>query len=586
MIPNTTKLMRGLTLGAALAAVTLAAAPSVAKSANPKLIPVKSAYVITMPDVPAFWTAWKANSIYSTYNKVIANPDVKAKIEDFEKQLKTIETALGFPLDGDTLSQVIKSADIYMQVGESLDDGMMAFVLTVSDKAKLQKLLDLAEKAAIKASSETDTTTTETTTTVVKPAVEEYKGVSYRKIPGKYETPYYAQTGDFLFITNSRDEIRALIDRSKIESKEELLAGNAQYERIAKALELHPGEVYYLMNPKSAYKLQGDVPAPMKALQDMVMGLSPDTMGGASIKINPKDIEGYSYQPFSDASKSPWLALFKSHPAVKQMEVMGFAPSNAMIALGINIIDMPLFYSGAKEVAKATSGGSPEADLDNQLKSAEPLLGFSVTNDLLPAFGNEMGLMVNSVRISAGSEIPDVDAAFVFGVKDKQKMQKVLDALEKMVTTQVGALTGAASTDPGNSAPAGFKSEKVGNDTIKYYPVPISPTFAPGFVLTGNHLLIGTNKESMKKMIALKSQPENGLSASPVYKELAARVGMDANIVQYSNLTAVWEALLSMPNLGDAKPFIEALRVFKTVYGVQSSDADGALVGKGILLLN
>jgi hypothetical protein len=539
-----------------------------------------------MPDVPAFWTAWKANSIYSTYNKVIANPDVKAKIEDFEKQLKTIETALGFPLDGDTLSQVIKSADIYVRVGESVDDGVMAFVLTVSDKDKLQKLLDLAEKAAIKASSETDDATSGTTPAEVKAAVEEYKGVSYRKIPGKYETPYYVQTGDLLFVTNSRDEIRALIDRSKVESKEELLVGNAQYERIAKALEAHPGEVYYLVNPKAAYKLQGDVPPPMKAFQDMVMSLSPDTMGGASMKINPKDIEGYSYQPFSTDSKSPWLALTKTYPAVKQMEVMGFAPAKAMIAMGVNLIDMPMFYSGAKEVSKAISGDNPQADLDKQLESAEPLLGFSITKDLLPAFGNEMAVLINNVRMSAGSEIPDVDAAFVFSVKDKAKMQKVLDGLEKMVNAQLGALMGAAGNDPSNSAPAGFKSEKVGNDTIKYFPVPVSPSLAPGFVLTGNHLLIGTSMESMKKMIALKAQPETGLGATAEYKALSARVGMDSNVVQYANLTAVWEAILSLPNLGDTKPFIEALRVFKTVYSVQSSDAEGAWVGKGVLLLN
>ncbi len=67
-------------------------------------------------------------------------------------------------------------------------------------------------------------------------------------------------------------------------------------------------------------------------------------------------------------------------------------------------------------------------DLDAQFAAAEKTLGFSITKDLVPALGNEVALIVNSIRMSGG--IPQVDAALAVSVADDQRMKTVLLALE------------------------------------------------------------------------------------------------------------------------------------------------------------
>lgn len=587
MIQTTARWLRGTVVALAVATLAIAAAPVSAKSANPKLVPADAAYVFSVPDVPAFWTAWKANSIYTTYKKVVANPEVATQMESFEKQLKTIETALGFPLDGNTLSQVLKSADVFVRAGESEDEVVVAFAFGVSDKEKLQKLLDLAEKAAIKAAAGDDESTATADAPAAKAVVEKHKDVEFRKVPGAYETPFYAQTGDLLLVTNNGAEMRALIDRVKGDGGGQVLAGNAEYERVEKALAAHPGEFYYVANPKAAYEMQGEIPGPMQGLQELVLKLQPDSIGGASIKINATDIEAFSYMPFKPGSTSPLQELFKKHPSSKSIGVMDFAPAKALVAMGTNLIDLPMFYEGLKTGLKE-SGLAGDANLDDQLKQMEEPLGFSVKNDLLPAFGDEMGLFLNSLKMPAGgAEMPEIDAAIIFSVKDKAKMAKVLSGLEKMLNAQLGALT-AAMNDPsagGQANAEAFKSEKAGNDTIKYVPLPMAPGLAPGFVLTDSHLLIGTSKDGLKKMLQAKAG-EASLTASAEYKALLERVGAEAGVVQFANLSGIWDILLSVPDLESARPVIEALKVMKTAVSVQRSETDGAWAGKSVLVLN
>ena len=103
-----------------LVAITLScSSAALAKSANPNLVPGNTAYVLSIPDVPAFWSAWKANSIYTTFKKVMASPEMAPTMEGFSQQLKTIESALGFPLNGESMSQIFQSLDLYARPGDT-----------------------------------------------------------------------------------------------------------------------------------------------------------------------------------------------------------------------------------------------------------------------------------------------------------------------------------------------------------------------------------------------------------------------------------------------------------------------------------
>jgi hypothetical protein len=609
----TAKRLRIGALIAATALFTALAGSLCAKTANAKLIPVKTAYVFAVPDMPAFWTAWKANAVYATYQKAVASPELKPKMEGFEKQVKTIEAALGFQLDGDTLSQVIKAVDIYAAPGENAGDVTVALLFSVSDKEKLAKLMDLAEKAAIKAAQDASgepTTATksadkekapakegeakpdsmgggaETTSTAAKVESEEYKGVTVKKVPGDYEDQtYYAMVGDLLVVTNDRAEMKALIDRSKSDAAGETLAASKDFERIIEGLKDKPGEFYYFANPQYAYDMQAGGAADM--VRNILKQLSPDAMGGASVKINPKDLYIYSCQPLGADSTSPWKKLLAKYPAAKDLAVLGYAPADGLVAAGGNLFDSDMLYDGMKKLVAALGQGQ-QMSLDDQLKQLEEPLGFSIKNDLLAALGNEIGVFVNSVSIQKQG-MPEVDAAVVIKVRDKAKMEKVLAGIEKLVDQQLGSMAAAMNPDADKKAPASqFKTETVGSDTVKY--IQAMPGIAPGFVISGDYVVIGTNKDGIRKMLELKAGKGEGLLQSKDYKDVASRMAETTNMVQFANIGAIIDvAAKAVASSGDgdsAKPVLDAIRVLKCGGSTTYAAKDGSVVAESVLLLN
>ena len=609
----TAKRLRIGALIAATALFTALAGSLCASTANTKLIPIKTAYVFTVPNVPAFWTAWKANAIYATYQKAVASPELRPKMEGFEKQVKTIEAALGFQLDGNTLSQVIKSVDIYAAPGETAGDVTVALIFSVSDKEKLAKLMDLAEKAAVKAaqdSSGEQTSATksgdtqkapakegetkpdsmggaETSSTAAKVETEEYKGVTVKKVPGEYEDQtYYAMVGDLLVVTNDRAEMKALIDRSKSTTADGTLAASKDYERIVEGLKDKPGELYYFANPQYAYDMQAGGTADM--IRNILKQLSPDAMGGASVKVNPKDFYIYSCQPLGEDSTSPWKKLLTKYPAAKDIPVMGFAPADGLLAIGGNLFDSDMLYDGMKKLVAALGQGQ-QMSLDDQLKQLEEPLGFSIKNDLLAALGNEVGVFVNSVSIQRQG-MPEVDAAVVLKVRDKAKMEKVLAGIEKLVDQQLGSMAAAMNPDANDKkAPASqFKTETVGSDTVKY--IQAMPGIAPGFVISGDYVVIGTNKDGIKKMLELKGGKGEGLLQAQNYKDVTSRMAGTTNMFQFANIGAIIDvaakAVASSGDADSAKPVLDALHVLKCGGSSTYAGKDGSVVAESVLLLN
>jgi hypothetical protein len=246
------------------------------------------------------------------------------------------------------------------------------------------------------------------------------------------------------------------------------------------------------------------------------------------------------------------------------------------------------------------------------------MLGFSVKNDLIPALGNEVALGVNSVKISGGS--PSVDAALVLSVRDKAKMQKVLDGLQKLATNAMAAQSSSASdtesdsktgsTDQGGAddegskkssgsagsakkatssakeQTAGFKELKVGDKTIHYVDSPSLFGMTPGYVLDGDFLVVGSTKEAMQSAMEVKSSNKS-IAESDALKALGPRITTTGNVFQYLNFNGIWTTAdafaKTMLNPTLATGF-EAIKVLKTAAGV-SSLKDGAVVSEGVVLL-
>jgi hypothetical protein len=632
-----------LIAGAALFTVFATVATAQTQVANPNLIPAKSAYVVSVPDTKAFWNAWKGNAIYASYQKAMANPEISQKMSGFNKELQTIESVLGYKLSGESMSQIFSNAAIYLGPGENAGSRSMGAILGVADKDKLNKLLDLAEKAAASAvaeqSSDDASTATETETRPsrsgkgkAKPSStetdgqggaddtettsgsssagpissENYSGVTVKRFTsGEDNEVYYALAGDLLLLSNDRGEMKALVDRSKASSAAGGLASIDSYKKVTDALAARPGEAYLFGSQKEAVEMQAG--GGMDALREITQQLSPVEFYGSSVKFEPKQITHYSYGLLSgDTSNS----LVGKHPGDKPLEAIKYVPAETLFAFGTSLLDSDVLYKMFTDAAGSKS-------VEDQLKSAELMLGFSVKNDLIPALGNELALGINSVKISGGA--PSVDAALVMSVRDTAKMQKVLSGLEKLATNAMAAQASSSSSNDtesnsgnnqggaddengkksGSSASGskkasssakeqapGFKELKVGDKTIHYVESPAMYGMTPGYVLDGDFLVLGSTKEAMQAAMEVKSGAKS-IAESEAVKALGPRISTTGNVFQYLNFSGVWTTVdafaKTMLNPTLATGF-EAVKVLKTAAGV-SSLKDGAVVSEGVLLL-
>lgn len=575
-----------------------------AKVGNPDLIPAHNAYVVSIPDVAAFWQAWKANAIYATYKKVMDTPEIASGMQQFNKQLQTIEGALGFPLNGDSMSQIFKSADIYVRPGEQAGQVVSGVILGIKDRQKLDKMIDLAEKAAKTAASRVERSSDQTTgsegadtsdaAASSKPAgaaaspitSEDYKGVQLKKFAGSEgKEMYYAIAGDLFLGSNSNAELKSLVDATKAGAKAGF--GSSDVYKKLEAGATEPAEVYVYVDAKLALELQ-KLPPNMEQFQKLLSNVTAGVNSSVTtLKFDPKDVKMHTFGPIDPAQQSAMVGLFTKNPPTKPLEILGFAPANALIVFATNLVDAKVYYDVIAGFY-ATVSGQQVSDVDKQMEGLESQLGFSLKNDFLPALGNEFAFMLNSVKMGGG--IPSVDVALAMRIADKAKMQKVLDALEKRVGAQMAAMSSASSEESKKpQQKPGFKSESAGGGaTIKYVEVPNVPSYTPGYVITGDYLLIGTTRDALKNLIGLKSGKGDVLTASAAFKQLGPKISANTNVLQYMNFGGIWDtaaAVMQMiPAAQGASQIIDALRVFKTFAGVKYAK-DNAIISDGVLQL-
>jgi len=569
----------GVTCAATMVAWAFAGTSAQAQVANPNQIPANSAYILSIPDGPKFWSAWKANSIYSAYRKAVANPQVAEKMGNFTKELATIESVLGYKLNGDTISQIFKSVDLYAAAGENAGENKVGAVLGISDKDKLNKLLDLAEKAAAEAVAEdAESTETEKKDDASTSAIssEEYAGVTIKRFStGDDQEIFYTLAGEQLLASNGKEEIRALIDRSKGgEATANTLGSDPNYKKVTEALASQVGEAYIFGSQKAIMEMQQGGMGP---LGELTKQFSPVDFYGSSINVEPKEIRSKTHGILAaDAANT----LVGKNPGDKPLEVLNYVPGNAMVVFATSLLDSQILYK--------LIGDAAGQDLDQQAQGLEMMLGFSVKNDLLPALGNEMGFALNSVKMSGGA--PDVDAALLFRVADKAKMQKVMSGIERLATNALANQAGTTSNDStvNTSAKAGeFKEEKVGEATLRYVEVPIMPSLTPGYVMDGDYILIGSTRAAMKSAVENKGGASS-LPQSEKIKALGSNISTTGNVFQFVNFEGIWDTVDTVakmfPQGQEAQFLIDSLKVIRTAAGV-SRVKEGALVSEGVLQL-
>ena len=206
----------------------------------------------------------------------------------------------------------------------------------------------------------------------------------------------------------------------------------------------------------------------------------------------------------------------------------------------------------------------------------------------MAGLGNEMGLCVNGVKVS---QMPQVDAALIFKVKDKAKIAKVIAGIEKTVAKlPLGGGGDDEDAKPAKKSGSPLKTKTVGKVSVKYVDIPGVAAYNPAWALEGDYWIIASNLASISKVLEVKAGTANGLADGEALKKLGGKVTTKGNAFQYIAFEEI---------IGIAKPFaglvggndsakvqklVDALDVLVAAAG-NSQVKDGAVVSDAVLVL-
>ncbi len=576
-----------LKMTAFAAAIVAAAATLSASVTAPKVVPVSASQVIAVPSTSKLKEQWGQNPLSAVTKEILSVAGVAKKLSEATEFLPEIEKELGFPISAETLSSMFSGFDLFMGTPADKEVPFVGMVARVDDKEKLNRFLGYWEKAAAKAAAETmqseggssETQTREIITTVT------LEGEVVKKIELKGATDfYYVVLQSHLLVASDKDIMTGMVARATGKKSAGSFAEATDYDKVSAFMANKPAVIYVYQNSQAALASLSKS-EDMRKLSKLVQDLTPFAMSATAVVMDSKSIRATYYAPFATGSEnSPMRKLFERASTASSTSVLNVAPERTLLTWGTNMFDAFLIYDVIRDFV-AAAGSGKAADLDSQLKELEPLIGFSVKNDLLPAFGREMGFFLNSLDLSAG--LPVVDAALVIEIRDKDRMQKVLAAVERQVSEQLKqTMTPPSDKDAAAAPQVSFKSVREGDVTIKYLDLPPLPTLTPGYAVAGNYLIIATSKETVQKLLAVKDGKEKGLLHSAAIKEMP---GIEPKGVGFSyvNFNAIWDVVAGIPQIAstpEAESVLKALRAIKSGAGYAQVVKD-AVVSESVLVM-
>lgn len=565
----------------ATAALTLVAGSVFGQADPARLIPAGAAYAAYVPGTTQLWDAWKKNAAYQSFHNLMQEPEFKEKTQEFGQEVKTIEEALGFQLNGETLSKTFSDTAVYIATGANAGEASIGIAATVQDRERLTKLLDLAEKAAVSAAQTTETETAEDgeTTGPTPITSEDYEGVTVKRFAVDEDSEFYYAVLDKLFLgASSQEEIKALIGRAKGGDAKDTLAADANYKKLLTGVAGQEGEAYFYANNKAAAELQQNQPG-MDKFRELMRKIAPVDYSLTVVNIEPSKILTYSYAPLVAGEGAE---LLKKNPGDKELQILNYASAKALLAFGTSLIDPALYYR-LLEQAIGAAGGDASA-FEQQVQGVEQTLGFSIKNDLVPALGNEFAILINSLKMTG--TMPAVEGVVVFSVADKEKLGKVTAGIDKLAAQMGG---GAAAGENAKAGEAGFKKTEIEGAVVKTLEIPGQTAYSPGYALDENYFLIGTSLQALKNAIETRKDPAKGLIKGQAFQQLAPTVTAQANSVQYLSFEGLWDtvrlfAAFAGEDAQQVNKIIDALQVVK-IGAAASNVREDALVTNGILLL-
>ncbi len=228
---------------------------------------------------------------------------------------------------------------------------------------------------------------------------------------------------------------------------------------------------------------------------------------------------------FDENELDPQFASsFLSCTSVKN-NTLSFTPKNVLGYGWGGCLNLDNTWEQIKTEMVNRQGDQSTSIMEAQVQNFEKNIGFSIKDDVLPAFGEEFGGYLSDIE--TGGMFPIPKFALFIQVEDQNKAGKILDKLtnQPFITLQ--------------------KEEHAGI-TVHYAVSPLGEVLQPSYCFLGDYLLIAINRALIKKSIEAYHDKSLSLLEDAGFK--AINMGLtDKNVgAQFININKVSEKLGSI----------------------------------------
>ncbi len=224
--------------------------------------------------------------------------------------------------------------------------------------------------------------------------------------------------------------------------------------------------------------------------------------------------------------------MFKGFYSVKARKdtALRFAPANALV-YDWNTFDWKSYWAYIKnDLSKDPGMNKQGLTFSDMVSGFEKQIGMSVEKDLIPALGDETGLVLTDINLDGMIPMPNI---VLFAKVDKKP---VFDkALSNLIPANVQS---------------SLQTESYKGVDIKYLALPFGLAFQPAYGYVGDYFLISLGRESIKGSVDSYSGAGKSLFEDPDFKAVNNGLMEPSNKVSFIRTGALMQKVKGLCDWG------------------------------------
>ncbi len=488
-------------------------------------VPSDATFAVGIEQAGQFWQRVEALPLTGAIYQFMQSPAMQRNLDyqAFLLEKQKLEAELGYPLTPQHLmSQIFDSLLLFGQPSAEGDIPDTVFILGVRDREQAQRLLEAVDQRAQAWADEVGANT---------PADPASQGIVFEKLQldgvearhlarpvmDRVVHHYYALTDHGIVIADQMSAFTSAIAAAPPATAG--LNSNPQFTRLRDQLDWQQGDMVAWYDAAAFIDDTG-----IAEFFSSMPGMGAVDKVALTFNMQPDGIVGRQVTSIQESAGQPRPA----GEALRGIRMVGAQPLVAFV-YGLFDPEVTLEQLASFTGLDPFEGGLPGlGGVDESPNQFEQATGISLRDELAPALGNELIFALNSFAPNPMGMVPLVDLTLGASVRDPQRMQSVMDKLERALEEQMaGQAEQAAAMGEQVTTPT-FQTTVLEGITIRSLQIQ-SPMFSisPSYTISDDFVIFGLNPQHVQAAVARLRGQQPALDTHESFAQLAGMAGGD-----------------------------------------------------------